>query len=164
MTPETLLAHEISRQADEFYPEAERFGAWMAAADGMRRAQVSQLEAIVNSALKVADVLDFLKRQTGRAKPRTTWRSSSPEPVGGTGAAAERPAEAQILGAALIEYIQKRLVTSRDKVLQAIKEQGHEVRPERAQEVYLALIRAFVAQAAAHYTFKAGGNSGADAQ
>lgn len=95
--------------------------------------QVKGLENIANSALKVSDVLDYIKRQTGRAKANEGWKREH-------------------FGQTLLEYIEDNLTKRRDEVCQTL----HIEDDAQKLEVYLLLIREFVKQLVIHYEYKAG--------
>ncbi len=145
MKREILFVKEIAVQADNLYPDGERFGAWAAqafAVDGRR--QIKELENIVNSSLKVSDVLDYLKKQTAKSKAGEKWRHGP---------------EQDQLGPALIGFISGDLKNKRNTVSNKIgADTSQAVSEAEKQQVYLALIREFVRQMAAQYELKGGRN------
>lgn len=145
-----LYVREVARVADSFYDDGARFGDWAAEA-GLNRSQITGLESVANSTLKVADVLDYLKKQTARSKPDRDWRH-------------RLQPEAGLLGPALITYLSATLRDQRDAVCAAVAARAPQAAPANPspdpyerQEVHLALIREFVRQVAAHYEMRARG-------
>jgi hypothetical protein len=138
MKQEILLMQEVATQADGFYDHGTRFGQWAARALGGRRAQMTGLESIANSSLKVSDVLDYLKKQTARSQPGEAWR--------------RRNDEQQELGPALLAFITNTLGSRRDVICSSVARVTEQTVPEQQrQQIYLALIREFVRQVAAQY-------------
>jgi hypothetical protein len=139
MKREVLFVQQVAIQADNFYGEGERFGGWAAEALGSRqRAQVTGLEGIANSSLKVSDVLDYLKKQTAKDKPGIRWRHLSQE--------------RKELGTELIAFIRDQLRQKRDAVCQAVTRlTGQEPSEEEKQQAHIALIRELIRQVAAQY-------------
>jgi hypothetical protein len=72
---ELKIIIEVNKQAEDFYPESTKLGKYAAEVfkDGKQghRSQLTNLETIANSAFKVSDVLDYVKRQTARQEK--TW-------------------------------------------------------------------------------------------
>lgn len=147
MNREIVFVRELALQADGFYDEAERFGLWAAHALSGKRAQITGLESIANSTLKVSDVLDYLKKQTAKAKTGKEWR--------------QQDAEHKELGRQLIAFIHNDLRGKRDAVCDSVANStGQEPSELKKQQIFLALIREFVRQVAAQYEL---GVSGHDA-
>ncbi|MCL4298481.1 MAG: hypothetical protein KJ077_22280 [Anaerolineae bacterium] len=124
------ITREVALKADSFYHRAEELGK-LAAANLTRehRAQITNLESVTNSALKVTDVLNYLKTQTAR---REYWQR-------------------QNLGQQLLKFINVELVEDKRQIcelLQLPPDQGE------AQQVHLYLIREFVRQLAAQYEYQ----------
>lgn len=71
---EVVIRKRISAKSDEYYDEIKALGEIASQAFGKQnKSQISNLENVANSAVRVADVLDFIKRQTGRSKPAKQW-------------------------------------------------------------------------------------------
>ncbi len=139
MKREMLFVHEVAIQSDTFYDEGAKFGQWAARAlGGRRRSQITGLESIANSSLKVSDVLDYLKKQTAKAKAGEEWRHNN---------------EArQELGQQLIAFITGKLREKRETVCNSVARSTEQAATEREkQQVHLALIREFIRQVAAQY-------------
>src|SRR5205807_2222165 len=100
------------------------------------RSQMTGLENIAESALKVSDILDYIKRQTARF---LYWRQSSP---------GEKPSD-EAFGERLKNYIEGELARKRNaicnnKVLSIGEETDEDKRLRRY--IYLLLIRQFIRQ------------------
>jgi hypothetical protein len=143
MKREILFVQKIAEQADTFYGDGKSFGEWAFRAFGKDRTQMKKLEGIANSTLKVSDVLDYIKKQTGKQKPGEKWRN--------------RNDNRQEFGQQLIIFISGTLESKRNTVCSLVTsalEQAaitQEVTASERQQTYLALIRDFVRQAAAQY-------------
>ena len=73
MNQQMKILKEITRVADSdsFHERAEMLGNIASEAFGSRhRNQMTNLESIANSTLKVTDVLDYIKKQVARAKKK----------------------------------------------------------------------------------------------
>lgn len=138
MNREMIFVREVALQADDFYGDAETFGGWAAIALRGKRAQITGLENIANSSLKVSDVLDYLKKQTAKAKAGKEWRHFNKEH--------------NELGRQLIDFIHDKLRGRRDAVCNNVAAStGQQASDLEKQQVFLALIREFVRQIAAQY-------------
>lgn len=130
MRRELQLVRAIALKADQLYDEAVKLGQLAAqnlSGESGRRSQVTQLEAVANSAIKVSDVLDYVKRQTGKS---SAWQKDE-------------------LGLRLVGFLDSTLRGSMDhlQILPAVTD------PAERQHAHLELIRAVVHQIAAHYEF-----------
>jgi hypothetical protein len=66
---EIAIRKEISLKSDEYFEAAKPLAEIAKQAFGnQNKAQLNNLESIANGAMRVADILDFIKRQTGRSK------------------------------------------------------------------------------------------------
>ena len=77
MNQRMKIVKEVAQVADrdDFYARAKKLGEIASRAFGERhRSQMTSLENIANSTLKVTDVLDFIKKQFAKAKPNEGWR------------------------------------------------------------------------------------------
>ncbi len=76
MTRELQLVRAVALEADGFYEKSGEFGTKASGSfPGKQRAQMKNLEYIANSALKVADVLDYVKKQIGKDDPKKpVWK------------------------------------------------------------------------------------------
>ena len=127
---------------DDFYARAKTFGETASRAfDDRQRSQMTNLENIANSTLKVTDVLDFIKKQFAKSKPNAGWRKED-------------------FGNALIKYIEQSLRKRREEIcngLEGVREDSYE-----GQRIYLNLIREFVRQLVIHYEYLIGGGNSDD--
>ena len=136
MNRELELVRAVSLAADGFYGDAKEFGQTAAdrfQGEGGGKSQIKSLESIANSALKVADILDYVKKQYSK---HNAWRQDE-------------------FGVVLLRYLEERLgETARGlNVVPPVTEAW-----ER-QRVHINLIRQFVTQVAAHYEFARSGGS-----
>ncbi len=133
-TKRMKIRKEVAIRADLFREKTKELGEAAANAfSDKHRAQLSGLENIANSALKISDVLDYIKRQTGKSKPGKGWKAGE-------------------FGKRSLEFIEGKLRKERDNVckkLNIIADAGK-------LEVYLMLIREFVKQIVIHYEFTVG--------
>jgi hypothetical protein len=128
MNREMELIRAVALRADALRGDAEQLGS-QASADIAGEAgnrQIKNLENIASSALKVSDVLDYIKRQTAKSEP---WRKRE-------------------FGSTLLRMISEDLGRERDGIVQQLAATA----PER-QRIHLLLVREFVRQMAAHYAF-----------
>jgi hypothetical protein len=124
------MLRAVALRADNFYDKAEALGAKAAASlKEKKRAQISGLEGIANSALKTTDVFDFIKLRTARQKE---WRGED-------------------WGAELLAYLSQDLRKEREEICSDLGIED----PQSAEglNVHLLLIREFVRQLAAHYEY-----------
>jgi hypothetical protein len=135
---------EVSNQAENFYEDAVRLGDHAAYALTVRhRSQMTGLENIAESALKVSDVLDYVKRQTARF---SYWRQDFPNAEAAPGSFGER------LKVYLeVELAKKRDVICKDKLKIGDKSDEHRLIRRR---VHLLLIRQFLRNMIAQYEYR----------
>lgn len=125
---------EVGLCADIFRQKTEELGKIAAAAFGDKhKSQMKNLETIANSALKVSDVLDYIKRQTGRAKTGEGWKH-------------------QQLGSTLIEIIEGQIQHQRATICNTLTLNDDLDK----LDVYLLLIREYVRQMVIHFEFEIG--------
>lgn len=131
------MIHAVAFEADQFYTKAEELGKVAAEAFGKRqRSQMTNLQSVANNALKVSDVLDFIKTRTARSEKDKNWRKNK-------------------FGQYLLEFIRKTLKSVHLKrVCHTLAISTDTVTVEK-QQVYLHLIRAFVGQLVAQYEYHA---------
>ncbi|NJO82770.1 MAG: hypothetical protein HC828_08045 [Blastochloris sp.] len=126
------IAREVALEADHFYDEAKELG--KSAFDALtrqKRAQITGLESVANTTQKVSDILNYIKTRAARQKQ---WRNED-------------------FSANLLTFLETSLKQSRDKIVDNLKDQQLSLTPHQEQEVYILLIRAFIAQLAAQYEF-----------
>ncbi len=133
MNQQMKILKEIAQVADndDFYNRAKRLGEIASRAfDGSRhRSQLTNLENIANSTLKVTDVLDYIKKQIARLD---MWRKDN-------------------FGDKLKKYIEQSLRKRREEICGRLK---IEENSSEGQKIYLNLIREFVRQLVVHYEYR----------
>jgi hypothetical protein len=145
MNIEMQIIREVNIQAEGFYDDAIEFGRHAAyALRKEHRSQITGLENIANSALKVADILDYIKRQTARSKESQQWRQGFPE--------AGNPQEA--FGQRLLNYLEEELAPKHNVIANRLNI-GNQTEKDRGwrRSIYLHLIRQFVRQMAVQYEY-----------
>jgi hypothetical protein len=136
------LMRQIAIHADLFYTDSEKLGQDAAAAlTRRRRSQMTGLETMANGALKVADVLDYIKARTARSPAGKDWQYKPDHQQNG-------------LGHQLIRFLTGDLKTNhRDPVCSALGVPGD---GSEAQQIYLELIRTFIHQMVIQYEYTLG--------
>ncbi len=131
MNTQMKILKQIAIKADLFREKTKSLGeiAEKAFSD-KHKSQVKNLENIANSALKVSDVLDYVKRQTGRDKK---WKTEG-------------------FGEKLLQETEVFLKQTRDNICGNLQITSD----EQKLEVYLLLIREFIRQIVIHYEFSSG--------
>ncbi len=138
------IMHEVAIKAEHFYDKAETLGKLAAEnmahkeeprkeephkeEKGRHRSQITGLENVANNALKVTDVLDYLKTQTARKKE---WQLGQ-------------------LGQKLLELVNVELRRNKEEICGrlSLEKDSYE-----GIQVHLYLIREFVRQFAAQYEY-----------
>lgn len=136
MNQRMKIVKEVAQVADrdDFYARAKKLGEIASRAFGERhRSQMTSLENIANSTLKVTDVLDFIKKQFAKAKPNEGWRKED-------------------FGNELKRYIEQSLRKRREEICHVLE--GIEEESIEGQRIYLSLIREFVRQLVIHYEYR----------
>lgn len=144
MNTEMQILREVNLAAEIFYQDAVERGKHAAyVLTRAHRSQMTGLENIAESAPKVSDILDYIKRQTARFP---YWRQVFP---GG-----EKPSD-EAFGERLINYLEKDLAEKRDAICNTLKigEQGDQHKTWR-RYTYLLLIRQFIRQVVAEYEYR----------
>ncbi|RLC20132.1 MAG: hypothetical protein DRI57_05515 [Deltaproteobacteria bacterium] len=132
MSERMKMLKEVAICADKFPKKTESLGGIATEAFGNKhKAQIKSLENIANTALKVSDVLDYIKRQTGKSEQDKRWKSKQ-------------------LGERLLNEIREHLKKDRDTVCKRLNITAE----ENHLEVYLLLIREFVRQVVIHYEYE----------
>lgn len=150
MKKEMQIILEVNSQAEKFYEDATRLGDHAACVLGAKhRAQMTGLENVAESAFKASDVLDYVKRQTGRF---SYWQQPSPQTTNG-GEDADKG-----FGERLKIRLEQDLAQRCDMICKSrlrIGDKSEEDRTTR-RHVYLLLIRHFVRQMVIHYEYRVG--------
>jgi len=150
---EVKIIREVNNQAEEFYQDAVNIGDHAAFAIGRsHRSQLTGLENVAESALKITDIFDYIKRQTARYN---YWRTAFPPHTNVT------------FGERLRSYLENDLAKVRDTtcdILQIGNESDDDKRLRR--RVYLLLVRQFIGQMVIEYEYRvnsdgSGGKNGA---
>ena len=139
MNQRMKIVKEVAQVADrdDFYARAKKLGEIASRAFGERhRSQMTSLENIANSTLKVTDVLDFIKKQFAKAKPNEHWRKED-------------------FGDELKRHIEQNLRKRREEICHVLE--GVEEESIEGQRIYLSLIREFVRQLVIHYEYRTSG-------
>jgi hypothetical protein len=142
MNIEMQIIREVNIQAQNFHDDAIGFGNHAAyALRKEHRSQLTGLENIANSALKVADILDYIKRQTARSKE---WQSGFSQDGN----------LQEAFGPALLRYMEEELLKMRNSIASRLKigDKSDEDRQLR-RSIYLHLIRQFVRQMVIQYEY-----------
>ena len=136
MNQQMKILKEIAQVAnnDDFYNWAKKFGEIASGVFGSRhRNQMTNLENIANSTLKVTDVLDYIKKQVARSEKGKRWQKDD-------------------FGVHLKEYIEQSLCKYREVICEGLE--GVEENSVEGQHIYLNLIREFVCQLVVHYEYQ----------
>ena len=137
MNKQMKILKEIAQDTghEDFYNKAKKFGNAAAKVFGSRhRSQMTNLENIANSTLKVTDILDYIKKQVARSDKDEMWRKGN-------------------FGIKLKNYIEQSLRARRQEIcgkLESVEENSSE-----GQRIYLSLVREFVSQLVVHYEYQA---------
>ena len=143
MNQQMKILKEIAQvtDRDDFYNRAKELGEVASQAFGQQRHrnQMTNLENIANSTLKVTDVIDYIKKQVAKSDKDKMWRKND-------------------FGERLKNCIEQSLRARRREIcgkLESVEENTSE-----GQHIYLNLIREFVRQLVVHYEYRVtvGGN------
>ncbi len=134
------IMREVSVQADnnDFYNRAKELGEIAARVlreqdENKHRSQITKLENIANNAMKVTDIINYLKKQTAKAKSSESWKAEN-------------------LGSRLIGVVEFGGILERWS--QQICTTLSLTDPADKQHNHLLFIREFVRQLAAQYEWK----------
>ncbi len=132
MNNQMKILKEIGMKADIFRTQTESLGKIAAEAfSDKHKAQLKGLENIANSALKVSDILNYIKRQTGKSEANKKWKQDK-------------------FGEKLLKEIEENLKKYRDHISGNLKITSD----EQKLDVYLRLIREFVRQVVIFYEYE----------
>ena len=128
------LKRQMAIHGDLFYQKAKELGQAAAnALGGRRRAQMTGLENVANSAMKVSDVWNYVKTRTARSDANKDWRKNN-------------------FGKDLLDFLENKLKTDHQRpVCQALNFAEDSL---EAQQVYLYLIGIFVHQVVVQYEYE----------
>jgi hypothetical protein len=146
------LIIRVNNQAgsEEFYKASQHVG--MLAVQSFReelgnkkqerhRSQMTGLENIAETTLKVTDVLDYIKKQTAHQKGEQGWKKK----VGANG---------ELFGEILKKDIESSLEPFITKVCHGFIDSTTDEGKQERQEVYLQLIRQFIRQLVVRYEYE----------
>jgi hypothetical protein len=143
------LIIRVNKQAgsEEFYKKSQDLGMLAAQSLGeeqgrerqqRHRAQMTGLENIAETTLKVTDILDYIKKQTARQKG---WQKE-------VGANGER------FGESLKKYIESGLETFVNNVCYGLIDRTTDEGKQERQEAYLQLVRQLIRQLVVRYEYQ----------
>jgi hypothetical protein len=141
---EIKIIREVNKQAEDekFYGDAVNIGDHAAFALGRsHRSQLTGLENVAESAFKITDIFDYIKRQTARY---SYWRT------------AFAPHTSEIFGERLRSYLEKNIAEIRDTTCDTYLKIGNESDEDKRlrRRVYMLLIRQFIKQMVVEYEYR----------
>jgi hypothetical protein len=154
MNKRIQLIMRVNEEAgrEDFYEQSQKFG--MDAIKSFKgeqnqerhRSQMTGLENIAETTLKVTDVLDFIKKQTAQQRGRADkdgqgWKKK----VGENG---------ELFGELLINHIKDGLTPYIDHVCLDFIDSATEQGKRERQEVHLELVRQFIRQLVVRYEYE----------
>ncbi len=146
------LIIRVNKQAgsEEFYNKSQELGLLAVQSFREKRgdekqerhtAQMTGLENIAETTLKVTDVLDYIKKQTAHQKGEQGWKKK----VGANG---------KLFGEVLKNDIETGLETFINNVCHGFIDSTTDEGKQERQEVYLLLIRQFIRQLVVQYEYE----------
>lgn len=132
MNQRLIILKEVAMRADNFQSQAEKMGKIAAKAFETKR-PMRNLENIANGAMKVSDVLNYVKRQTGKSSKGEKWKKDG-------------------FGEELLNIVENRHLKERDRICEKLRVSSEETR----LDVYLLLIREFIRQLVVYYEYESG--------
>lgn len=162
MKQEMQIKLEVSIQAEQFYEDAIQLGDHAAyAVKQKHRSQLTGLENVAESAMKVSDILDYVKRQTARLpywrQAFLSERQSSQKEQAAWHSIYEGDAADKEFGERLKHYLEHVLAAKRDVLCRTkldISSKNDEDRMSLRRQVYLQLIRQFIRQLVIQYEYR----------
>jgi len=156
------ILHAVHEAAEKFYDTSQELGILAAAAfqeqkENQRerhRAQMTGLENIAETTMKVSDVLDYIKKQTAR---QPGWHKKRPvsELLDDFENARAQEYADRCFGEILKEYIEKDLAERCTTICGSLGINPNIEEDQRdQQQVFLQLIRQLVRQLVVHYEYK----------
>jgi hypothetical protein len=141
---EIAIRAKVSTYSDNYYEDTKQLGeiAREAFAGRSGKSQIRNLENIANSASRVADILDFVKRQSGRQKP---WLHKQ-------------------FGPLLLEKLDNRLRADAEKIFSDVRSattehqfgEGEKLHDADQRRIHILLCREFIRHLSAHYLYTLG--------
>ncbi len=154
---EVAIRAKVSAYSDNYYEDTKQLGeiAREAFSSGAGKSQIRNLENIANSASRVADILDFVKRQSGRQK---SWLHKQ-------------------FGPLLLEKLDDKLRAESEKIFSDVGSattehpfgDSEKLQDDDQRRIHILLCREFIRHLSAHYLYtlgmqayknKAGGSHG----
>lgn len=138
MSQQLKINREVNIEVDRegFRASAKELGERAAGIfTGNQKSQMKNLENITNSAHKMTDVLNFIKRQTGKAKAGDGWKRSN-------------------FGQRLLEQLEMNVERKVGPICQALAF-GEGDAPGR-MDIKLRLAREYIRQLVVHYEYRLG--------
>ena len=152
MQKEMQIILEVNIQAEDFYEDAISLGDHAAYALGKKhRAQMTGLESIAESAFKASDVLDYVKRQTGRFP---YWQQRALDNASFKNTSEDKP-----FGERLKHHLEQDLAQKCGRIFERLKINGKTLNEDERsvrRHIYLLLIRQFVRQMVIQYEYRVG--------
>jgi len=137
------IIREVNNQAEDFYRDAVGLGDHAADALGKaRRAQMTSLENIAESAMKSSDVFDFIKKQIAR---HDDWSKAFKGHKDGNKGFGER----------LKTYLEKELPPKITIICNSVGMGDATDKDQQSKEIYLMLMRQFIRQVVVQYEYRA---------
>ena len=135
---EMALRKKIAAKSDSYYADTQALGdlAWHAFGEG-NKSQIRNLESIANAATRVADILDFIKKQTGRSRPERRWRYRN-------------------FGPTLLEKFDGTLRKDSQIICESVKSEVTDaaIEADDQRRMHILLCREFIRHVSAHYLYK----------
>jgi hypothetical protein len=134
---EIAIRKSIALKADDYYEQAKNLGEIAYRGFGEnKKSQIRSLESIANSALVVADILDFIKRQTGRSAADKQWRLED-------------------FGRKLLKDIDESLRKNAQEIADDITKSitDHQMTDADQRRIHVLLSREFIRHLSAHYLY-----------
>jgi hypothetical protein len=132
MNERMVILKEVGICVDKFCGQTKEMGKIAAEAFGETKHPMRSLENIANSARKVSDVLNYIKRQTGKSDKGKKWKHDG-------------------FGEKLLKFIEDTCLKERDRICKNLN-----VSDATRLDVYLMLIREFIRQMVVYYEYKSG--------
>lgn len=144
---EVAIRAKVSAYSDAYYEDTKHLGeiARKAFESGASKAQIRNLENVANSATRVADILDFVKRQSGRQK---RWLHDQ-------------------FGPQLLERLDKKLRVDAETIFSEVKYtsakqqlgEDDKLQDDDCRRIHILLCREFIRHLSAHYLYTLGMHS-----
>jgi hypothetical protein len=135
---EMALRKKIAAKSDGYYADTQALGdlAWHAFGE-RNKSQIRNLESIANAATRVADILDFIKKQTGRSRPERQWRYRD-------------------FGPTLLEKFDRVLRKDSQVICESVQGEvkDAQIEDDDQRRMHILLCREFIRHVSAHYIYR----------